>query len=51
MLDQIRRMSEDREAVLDDVHVRVVWQKHVIEQANKDKKEQEREKSTHSLSK
>jgi splicing factor 3A subunit 1 len=46
MLDQIRRMAENREAVLDDVQSRVVWQKHVIEQANKDKQEQEREKGT-----
>jgi Surp module len=50
MLDQIRRMAEDKEAVLDDVHVRVVWQKYIIEQANKDKQEQERERGTHSLS-
>jgi splicing factor 3A subunit 1 len=50
MLDQIRRMAEDKEAVLDDVHVRVVWQKYIIEQANKDKQEQEREKGTHFMS-
>jgi splicing factor 3A subunit 1 len=44
-LDQIRRMAEDKEAVLDDVQVRVVWQKHIIEQENKARQDQEREKS------
>ena len=44
MLDQIRRLAEDREAVLDDIKVRVTYQKHIMEQAQKDKQEQEREK-------
>jgi hypothetical protein len=44
MLDQTRRLAEDAEAVLDDIKVRVAWQKHVLEQAQKDKQEQEREK-------
>ena len=45
MFEKVRRLAEDKEAVLDDIKVRVVWQKHVIEQAQKDKQEQEREKS------
>lgn len=44
ILDRIQHMAEDREAVLDDVKVRVAWQKHVLEQDRKDKEEQEREK-------
>jgi splicing factor 3A subunit 1 len=44
MLDQIQKMAEDKEAILDDVKVRVTWQKHVLEQASKEKQEQEREK-------
>jgi splicing factor 3A subunit 1 len=43
-LDQIRKMAEDREAVLDQVQGRVTWQKHIIEQTNKEKHDQEREK-------
>jgi len=46
VLDKVRRLAEDKEAVLDDIKVRVVWQKHVLEQAQKDKQEQEREKRT-----
>ena len=44
MLDQVRRLAEDREAILDDIKVRVVWQKHIVEQTQKEKQEQEREK-------
>lgn len=44
ILDQIRKMAEDREAVLDDVKVRVEWKKHVLAQAKKDREEEEREK-------
>ena len=49
MLDKARRLAEDKEAVLDDIKVRVVWQKHILEQQQKDKQEQEREKSISSL--
>jgi splicing factor 3A subunit 1 len=46
MLDQVRRLAEDKEAILDDIQVRVAWQKHILEKASKDKQEQEREKCT-----
>jgi splicing factor 3A subunit 1 len=44
MLDKVRRLAENKETILEDIKVRVVWQKHVLEQAHKDKQEQEREK-------
>lgn len=46
MLDKIRRLAEDREAILEDIQTRVVWQKHILEQDRKDKQEQEREKGS-----
>ena len=46
MLDQIRRMAEDREFILEDVKVRVDWQKHVLAKEKKEREDQEREKCT-----
>ena len=43
---KIRRLAEDREAVLDEIRGRVEWQKYVLQQEKKDKEEAEREKRT-----
>jgi splicing factor 3A subunit 1 len=51
MLEKARRLAEDKEAVLEDIKVRVAWQKHIIEQAQKDKQEQEREKGMYIFTK
>jgi splicing factor 3A subunit 1 len=44
MLEQIRRLADDREAILEDVKIRVDYQKHILEKERKDKAEEEREK-------
>jgi len=46
MIARVQKLAEDKEAILDDIQVRVAWQKHVIEQQTKDREEQEREKRT-----